>query len=203
MSVLPMFPLGNVLFPGVGLPLRIFEPRYRQMILDCLDEEREFGVVLIERGSEVGGGDKRFAVGTVARIIEAQPLDDGTWSIIAVGVRRIGVVGWLPDDPYPMADVDEVMDLDTIDPEAVAHVVSRLRNVLAMGSEAGLAVAPATIELSEEPELALWQACALAPVGPIDDLALLKTTTFSKRVALLESLLNDEAEVLAHRLGGA
>ena len=51
---LPMFPLGSVLFPELGLPLRVFEPRYRQMVVDCLDTDRSFGVVLIERGSEVG-----------------------------------------------------------------------------------------------------------------------------------------------------
>ena len=68
---LPMFPLGTVLFPSVFLPLHVFEPRYQELTRDCLAGDNEFGVVLIERGSEVGGGDARFDVGTVARIIEA------------------------------------------------------------------------------------------------------------------------------------
>ncbi|MEY2464632.1 MAG: ATP-dependent Lon protease, partial [Acidimicrobiaceae bacterium] len=68
MSELPMFPLGTVLFPSVFLPLHVFEPRYREMTRHCLDTQREFGVVLIERGSEVGGDDVRTQVGTVARI---------------------------------------------------------------------------------------------------------------------------------------
>ena len=59
MAVLPMFPLGTVLLPGAVLPLHVFEPRYRQLVQDCLAGEPEFGVVLIERGSEVGGGDQR------------------------------------------------------------------------------------------------------------------------------------------------
>ena len=67
---MPMFPLGTVLFPYAVLPLHVFEPRYRVMTRRCLDGDREFGVVLIERGSEVGGGDVRFGVGTIARIVQ-------------------------------------------------------------------------------------------------------------------------------------
>ena len=202
MSVLPMFPLGTVLFPGVGLPLRIFEPRYRQLILDALEGDGEFGVVLIERGSEVGGGEKRFSIGTVAKIVEAEPLEDGTWAVVGLGVRRVGVVGWLPDDPYPCADVDDVMDLDEVDPEQVTQVVGILRRILAMSAEAGVAAAPATVELSQEPELALWQACALTPVGPLDDLKLLKSPSAAKRIALLREMLADAEVVLSHRLTG-
>ncbi len=198
----PMFPLGSVLFPGVGLPLRVFEPRYRQLVLDCLEGNGEFGVVLIERGQEVGGGDKRFAIGTMAKIVEAQPLNDGTWAIVGLGLRRFGVVRWIADDPYPTADVEDVIDLDTIEPDGVERVVSQLRRVLARSSEAGYDVPAATIELSDDPDLALWQACALAPVGPLDDLALLKTPTATQRIALLEQMLADEENVLAHRLSG-
>ena len=61
---MPMFPLGSVLLPGVVLPLHVFEPRYQQLVRDCLEtDEHEFGVVLIDRGSEVGGGDSRTDVG--------------------------------------------------------------------------------------------------------------------------------------------
>ena len=58
---MPMFPLGTVLFPHALLPLRVFEPRYREMTARVLREDGEFGVVLIERGSEVGGGDSASA----------------------------------------------------------------------------------------------------------------------------------------------
>ena len=71
---MPMFPLGTVLFPHMGLPLHVFEARYQALTRDCLDGNGEFGVVLIERGSEVGGGDTRFGVGTVALIAEAAEL---------------------------------------------------------------------------------------------------------------------------------
>ena len=70
-----MFPLGTVLLPFAHLPLHIFEPRYRALVKDCLAGDGEFGVVLIERGHEVGGGDVRFGVGTVARIVQTAELN--------------------------------------------------------------------------------------------------------------------------------
>src|SRR3954471_6137726 len=105
-----MFPLGTVLFPHALLPLRVFEPRYRLMTERVLRGDGEFGVVLIERGSEVGGGDTRFDDGTVARIVRAQQLPDGGYALATVGLRRIRVVRWLPDDPYPLAEVTDIVE---------------------------------------------------------------------------------------------
>jgi Lon protease-like protein len=94
-----MFPLGTVLLPNAHLPLHIFEPRYRALIRDVLAGDGEFGVVLIERGHEVGGGDARFAVGTVARVVQSAELPDGRWLVDAVGTERFRVTEWLPEDP--------------------------------------------------------------------------------------------------------
>src|SRR5207253_3012489 len=82
---LAMFPLGTVLFPGITLPLHVFEPRYQALTRSCLDGDGHLGITLIERGSEVGGGDVRFAVGTRARIAQAVALDDGRWFLVLVG----------------------------------------------------------------------------------------------------------------------
>lgn len=103
---LPMFPLGAVLLPGEELPLRIFEPRYRQMIERCLATDGRFGVVLIERGSEVGGGDVRTDVGTVATIDRYVRRAGGEFTLTCLGSDRIRVTGWLPDDPYPLAEAE-------------------------------------------------------------------------------------------------
>ena len=89
--VTPMFPLGSVLVPGMVLPLHVFEARYRALVRDCVAGDGEFGVVLIERGSEVGGGDVRTDVGTVARIVQADEMPDGRFALGAVGVRRVRV----------------------------------------------------------------------------------------------------------------
>src|SRR5918994_7226903 len=106
---LPMFPLGNVLLPGELLPLNVFEPRYRRLVLDCLAAEDvpEFGVVLIERGSDVGGGETRTSIGTAARIVRLMPLGGGRFNVVAAGIRRINVLEWLKDDPYPVGDIDD------------------------------------------------------------------------------------------------
>jgi Lon protease-like protein len=105
-----MFPLSSVLFPGAELPLHVFEPRYRALVADCLAGDGEFGVVLIARGSEVGGGDQRFGVGTVARIASASPFADGRWALLAVGTRRFAVERWLDDASYPLAEVHGLGD---------------------------------------------------------------------------------------------
>ena len=88
---MPMFPLGQPLLPGAVLPLHVFEPRYRQLVQDTLADDvnpPEFGVTIIERGWEVGGGDHRGMIGTVARIV----------SFIAIGALMLAV-GYLAPVP--------------------------------------------------------------------------------------------------------
>ncbi len=148
-----MFPLGSVLFPYAALPLHVFEPRYRALVEHCLAGEPEFGVVLIERGSEVGGGDTRFAVGTVARIVEVSRFTDGRYALVAVGTARLRVHEWLPDDPYPLATV-EVVDEAAASPVMVAArsaVEAQLRRVLALATELGATVAPSDVRLDDDP----------------------------------------------------
>jgi Lon protease-like protein len=89
---MPLFPLNVVLFPGMVLPLHIFEPRYREMIDRCLEEEIPFGVVLIEEGKEVGGAAKPHSIGTAARILKADRADDGTVNITCVGMQRFRIL---------------------------------------------------------------------------------------------------------------
>lgn len=107
---MPMFPLSTVLFPYAPLALHVFEERYRAMVADCLAGDGSFGVVLIARGAEVGGGDERVDVGTLARIELAQPLADGRWALVARGTTRLKVATWEADDPYPRAVVDDLSD---------------------------------------------------------------------------------------------
>ncbi len=197
-----MFPLGSVLLPSAVLPLHVFEPRYRRLTEDCLEGVPEFGVVLIERGSEVGGGDQRTMVGTVARIVEAASFDDGRYALGTVGVRRIKVLRWLDDDPYPRAEVE-----DWADPEpgpglvdALASVTATLRRVLALSAELGAAAAPATVELSEDPVLASYQVVALAPLGPADRQDLLAAPSAEARLVQVGGLLEEELTYLTRRL---
>ncbi len=109
MGVLPIFPLGAVLLPGAGLPLNIFEPRYRQLMADVLagPDRGRFGVVALNRGSEVDR-DVAFApVGTVAEIMEHERFDDGTYQLFAVGSRRFRILGVdEASKPYLQAEVE-------------------------------------------------------------------------------------------------
>jgi Lon protease-like protein len=204
---MPMFPLGNVLFPSVFLPLHVFEPRYRTLVRHCLEGEvgePEFGVVLIERGSEVGGGDVRSTVGTVARIVEARQFEDGRWALGTVGVRRVKVVRWLDDAPYPRAEVEDWPDPPVPEGFAgrLAEVVAELRAVLAERRSLGLPAVDPTVEFADDPSLASFQAAACAPVGPADDFALLAAPDAPTRTELLARLLADERELLRFRLLG-
>ncbi len=201
-TTLAMFPLGTVLLPGLYLPLHVFEERYRALVQDCLDGSQEFGVVLIERGSEVGGGDTRTTVGTVARIVEASRFDDGRWALATVGTRRIRVTRWLADAPYPRAEVEDWDDPPAsaeLGP-AVAELMPRLRRALALHAELGDAVAPATVELSEDPVLATYQAVAVAPIGPADRYALLGAPDAAARLDALVGLLREDEDDLTRRL---
>ena len=203
---MPMFPLGTVLFPHMPLPLHVFEERYKALVHDTLHAGREFGVVLIERGHEVGGGDSRFGVGTVAQIAAEAELPGGRWALLTRGERRIRVDTWLADDPYPVALVETVEE----DPgEAVAEVdrlaraEREVRRALALAAELGVAgVAPATVDLDPDPAVAAWQLCAVAPLGPVDRQRLLEAEGAGGRLELLAGLAADAAELFAHRLSG-
>ncbi len=202
--LLPMFPLGSVLLPTMSLVLHVFEERYRALARHCLAGDRELGVVLIERGHEVGGGDVRFGVGTRARIVEAVESDDGRFGLGLVGLGRIRVDRWLPDDPYPQAEVSD-LDEDVTGPDGPERregLERLLRRVLALKAELGEPAAPVIVDLDPDPRVATYQAAALAPVGPVDAQRLLETARADERLDLVVSMLEDEAAVLAQRVAG-
>ncbi len=206
-----MFPLQTVLFPHASLPLHVFEPRYRALVADCLSGDRELGIVLITRGSEVGGGDRRAAVGTLARIELASPLPGGRWSLLVSGVERIRVVRWLPEEPYPQAEVVEAPVPPDGDGgggtgpalgDGVASATAAVRQARALLSETGRAPAlGADLALDPDPEVAAWQVCALSPVTPFDAQRLLEVeghrARLSEVVALSTALAGDLTRLLA------
>ncbi len=198
-----MFPLSSVLFPGGLLPLRVFEPRYKQMIEHCLDGDRRFGVVLISRGPEVGGGDERYDTGTCARILQVGELEGDHLLVLAAGEERVRAVEWLPDDPYPQAQVVPAPDDGSGEPPAgaLAAAARSLRRVLALAAELGATVGSGDFELAAEPGRASYQLAALAPLTPLDAQRVLETADPAARVELLGGLLDDAADLLRARLG--
>jgi Lon protease-like protein len=180
-----MFPLGSVLFPGMPLPLRVFEPRYVAMLSSVLGEtEHEFGVVLIERGSEVGGGDVRFGVGTVARIVSMEQTA-GAIVLLATGAARFEVVHWLQDDPFPRALVRELaaLELEESTPSELAAAEAVVRATISRASEFVELPWPADIELSPDLAQRIWQVAGIAPLNSLDQYALLRSGTASELLA--------------------
>jgi Lon protease-like protein len=202
---LPMFPLGSVLLPGMVLPLRVFEPRYRVLVdTVLLADEPEFGCVLIERGSEVGGGDVRTSTGCVARLVEVARHPDGQVSMIAVGTRRIEVDEWLPDDPFPRAMVrdwpDEPFGDDPAQLDAALVRVDRaVREVVALAEVLGAEPTLEDAELSDDPSLHTYQLATVSPLGALDRLRVLCTGDLASRVALLEELVEEQRIMLEAR----
>ncbi|HEY7627873.1 MAG TPA: LON peptidase substrate-binding domain-containing protein [Ilumatobacteraceae bacterium] len=204
---MPMFPLGTVLLPGAVLPLHVFEPRYQQLVRDCIDSaEQEFGVVLIDRGSEVGGGDSRLDVGVVAKLLQVSPLGDGRFAVLAVGARRIRVNEWLADDPYPRADVDDWPDEDLPDPgpvpaDALEAVHGRAKRCAALAVELGDRATVAEVELTGDPSVDTFLLALLSPFGPADLYAVLCAPGPAARLELIDRLLGDVEAAQHFRLG--
>ena len=201
---LPMFPLSAVLFPHASMPLHVFEPRYRELMRDCLAGDARFGIVLIERGSEVGGGDERSTLGTRGVITKSVELPDGRWVLQVEGEARIEVDEWLPDDPYPVALVREAAlrprpgDAGPL-VRAAAQRVRRARALLA--EQGGAPPLPAELALDGggDLEVAAWQLCAAAPLNAYDAQRLLAADGAPERLRLLAELM-EELELDLHRM---
>jgi Lon protease-like protein len=193
-----MFPLGVVLFPHARLALHVFEPRYRLMTRRVLRGDGEFGVVLIERGSEVGGGDARFDVGTVARVVGVRELPDGGYALGTVGVRRVRVARWLPDDPFPqaeVADLSEPVPASAVGAELRLRAVEALREVCALYRRSDPQV-PEPPVTSDNAVQASYELAAWSPIGPLDAQRVLETAGAGDRLVLLAALLDEHARML-------
>jgi uncharacterized protein len=203
MAVMAMFPLGTVLLPGVVLPLHVFEPRYQQLVRDCLEAtEHEFGVVLIDRGSEVGGGDTRADVGVVATMLQVAALDAGRFAVMTIGTRRIRVTNWLPDQPYPRADVEDWPDGPVdVSTERVEATAGRARRCAGLAVEMGDRSSVPEGELTGEPSADSFLLAAISPFGPVDQYAALCAPDPLTRLDVIDRMLDDVEAGLRFRLG--
>ncbi|MGK9147649.1 LON peptidase substrate-binding domain-containing protein [Plantibacter flavus] len=193
-----MFPLGTVLFPHMPLALRLFEERYLTMLAHLLEaEEPEFGVVLIERGQEMGGGEHRFRTGTIAEIVEVDG-GEGFVAVIAEGGRRFEVVDWLPDDPYPRAEIRMLDDLDWDDTWEPLRLETEaaVRRSLAVASEFTEQQWASVVELSDEPLESCWQLAGIAPVGDLDQMRFLAAGSFDELLVEVRDRSTEAGEAL-------
>ena len=193
---LPMFPLGSNVFPTQVLPLQIFEPRYLELIDVVLaTESRSFGVVLIERGWEVGGGDVRSDVATRVEVLQAEQVPDGRWAVVGAGVERLTVIEWLDDDPFPRA---LVAPRDRVDDGGapLGELEDLLAETLGIGARLVGAEPPDLDQLASDPINRLDQMSAVAPLTPFDRQGILEAGSTSIQIERLRSALEDKLILL-------
>ncbi len=188
-----MFPLGNTVFPHQVVPLHVFEPRYLRLVEDVAAfATPTFGIALIDRGHEVGGGDHRVHVATRVDVVRSERFDDGRYAVIAFGVERLDVVEWLDDDPYPRATVRRRDRRDT-GGGPLDDVESLLRATLSL-TLAGETLPD--LSFSDDPLARLDQLSALAPVSTFDRQRILEAETSSVQIDRLHASLVERKEML-------
>jgi Lon protease-like protein len=205
-----MFPLQSALLPDEDLPMQIFEPRYTALVRDCMrDEDPRFGCVLISHGREVGGGDVRCDVGTVARITECVDLaDSGRFVLRCRTGERIRVCDWLPDDPYPQAMVQAWPDepgepvtagqLEELEDRVMAlfERIAAVRNF----SLPERAVVLGTDADTVDPGMRLYALASRVPIGAADRYAVLAAPSAAERLAALSEAVDSVAAVIEFQL---
>lgn len=204
---LAMFPLESALLPDQDLPLRIFEPRYGALVRHCTDTGDPFGVVLISRGREVGGGDARCDVGVLARITECVDYGAGRYALNCRTGERIRVTEWLLDDPYPRATVtlwpdepgDAVSDAQLLDLEdramALFERIAQARDIKLPDREVILGHHPAGPAGKH-----LLALASRIPIGTADRYSVLSAPTAAARLAALREAVDAVAEVVEFQL---
>jgi Lon protease-like protein len=198
---LPVFPLGSVLVPGLVMPLHIFEPRYRQLVEDLLtlpEEERDFVIVAIRDGHEVGAAGIRtlHQVGTVASLREVDPHDDGRFDIVTVGTDRVHIDEVIDDSPYLRATVSTLPE----DPgDAAEFVAQQVRQAFARyrGSLAGDADDDEGSDLPDDPGVLSYLVAAAMVVDLADRQAFLEVPTDTQRLRQQLRTLRREAALIA------
>ncbi|MGZ4512249.1 MAG: LON peptidase substrate-binding domain-containing protein [Mycobacterium sp.] len=204
---LAMFPLESALLPDQDLPLRVFEPRYGALVRHCLDTGDPFGVVLISRGREVGGGDSRCDVGILSRITECVDQGAGRYSMHCRTGERIRVSEWLPDDPYPRATVTLWPDEpgDPVTPAQLLEVEDRVMALFERIADArGVALPDRATLLGEPteggPGRRLYTLASRLPIGAADRYTVLSAPSAAERLAALREAVDAVAEVVEFQL---
>ena len=180
---LGMFPLSTVLFPEAGLPLHVFEERYRALMTTCLDADGEFGVVLIANVAE---------------------LEDGRMLVVATGVRRVRVHEWLAEEPYPRALVEDLPDpTGACSAELLTGAEGSLRRLRSLLSELGdVPALPHSLRITGDQQEVGWQLCDMAPLVSLDLQRLLVADGLADRMALLAELCDAMSDDVIGLLSG-
>ena len=201
-ETLPLFPLGTVLFPGLLLPLHIFEDRYRQLIRDLADgpEPRRFGVIAIRHGRETGvdGIQALHEIGCTAILRQVKPLEDGRYDVVTVGTQRFRLASLDDSGPYLRGQVDLLTE-ETGDEAAAAQAVRVVRDgfraYLNALAERGVTQISAP-ELPEDPVTLSYLVAASMIIDLSDRQALLAEPDALRRLTAERTLLSRELTML-------
>lgn len=197
---LPLFPLHAVLFPGMPLPLHVFEQRYREMMRMVLEQDKQFGVVLIREGKEVGGTAIPYRWGTVARVTAMKNLPDGSMSLWTVGEHRFRIVNFIQHEPFLVARVMILPDAYNGYEQRVMPVVHRATDRLEQyvrllfSPESGT---HSVVELPHNPRVLANTIGAILQVPLVQKQRLLEIDDVVERLEAGVVLLEEEIERLA------
>jgi Lon protease-like protein len=203
-----MFPLESVRLPGEGLPLRIFEPRYGELVRDCLAaDEPVFGVVLISAGREVGGGDSRLDVGALAHIDTCEAQGVGRYRLSCSMTERIRILQWHNDDPYPCATVEVWPDepgpaVSDADVEAVEDRIIAVFSRVAEASGGRLRRREEIFAGTVNADMGqrLYALASRLPIGPADKYSVLAAPNAAARLAALNEAVDGVAALVEFQL---
>jgi Lon protease-like protein len=201
-DTLPLFPLGTVLFPGMLLPLHIFEDRYKELVRDLLDgpEPRRFGVIAIKKGRETGveGVSSLYEVGCTATLRETEGNDDGGYEVVAVGTQRFRLDALDESRAYLQGEVEFLAedDGDSAAAGRAAHLVAEaFQGYLDVLTAQGLAQVNVP-EVPEEPVLLSYLVAASMILDLPDRQALLAEPDSLSRLTAERAMLVRETTML-------
>jgi uncharacterized protein len=201
-ETLPLFPLGAVLYPGMVLPLHIFEERYRQLVRDLMDrpDPRQFGVIAIRKGRETGveGVQSLYEIGCIATLRRVEQYPDGRFDIVTVGTSRFRLLALDQNLEYLQGEVEPLTD-EAVDPDAAAPLVHAVQVAfhayVAALTEGGGAVVEVD-ELPSEPALLSFLVAAAMVIDLPEHQSLLAESDTVRRLVAQRSLLARETAML-------
>ena len=201
-ETLPLFPLGTVLYPGLVLPLHIFEERYRQLVRDLLDgpDPRRFGVIAIRKGRETGvdGVSALYEIGCTATLREVKQYDDGRFDLVTVGTQRFRLAGLDRSLPYLRGEIDLLAE-ETGDEAAASLAAQAVQRAFRAYLDALATRGAARIHvpaLPDEPVMLSYLVAASMIIELGDRQVLLAEPDALRRLAAERALLAKETAML-------
>ncbi|MBI1858622.1 MAG: LON peptidase substrate-binding domain-containing protein [Candidatus Melainabacteria bacterium] len=189
----PVFLLpGIVLFPGMDLPLHIFEDKYKDMVTNCIKDKKLFGVVYTK-------GNLCADVGTLAEIISYEELGGGKYNLLAEGKRRFKILDMVSEDPYYEALVEYYDDKDKVTikiKESIKEIKTLSKKALKLFDEVSKQKMSSNIKLPDDPNELLFLVAANLSWSFVTKLTLLETISVKDRVKKITKLLHEEVEKL-------